>query len=134
MNRSIKPHREHGLNPTIPVCFWCRKGKNQIALLGSAYKGKAPKNLLMDYDPCDKCEADMAQGITFIEAEPRQPNEKRTPMQDSSYPTGRWWVVKEEAVRKMMEEPMLSQILNHRKCFIDPETAKRVFGEFPNEE
>lgn len=25
---------KHGLNPTIPVCFWCGKEKNEIALLG----------------------------------------------------------------------------------------------------
>ena len=31
---SIKISQKHGVNPTIPICFWCGKEKNEIALLG----------------------------------------------------------------------------------------------------
>lgn len=31
---SIKLSPKHGVNPTIPVCFFCGKPKNEIALMG----------------------------------------------------------------------------------------------------
>lgn len=31
---SIKISPKHGVNPTIPVCFFCGKPKNEIALMG----------------------------------------------------------------------------------------------------
>lgn len=31
---SIKLSSKHGVNPTIPVCFFCGEEKNEIALLG----------------------------------------------------------------------------------------------------
>lgn len=132
---SIKLHKEHGLNPTMPVCFWCGNEKGEIAFLGSAYKGEAPRTMLLNYDPCinydpcTECEELMAQGITFMEAEPRQPNEKRVPMQVGTYPTGRWWVLKEESVKELVKEPALSEALRCRKMFIDPHTASLIFDE-----
>ena len=30
----IKISPKYGVNPTIPVCFWCGKQKNEIALMG----------------------------------------------------------------------------------------------------
>ena len=34
MSKSIRLSKEHGVNPTIPICFWCEKDKNEIAMLG----------------------------------------------------------------------------------------------------
>ena len=33
-NAGIKLSPKHGLNPTIPVCFWCGEERNEVALLG----------------------------------------------------------------------------------------------------
>lgn len=61
MSKRIKLSEKYGVNPTIPVCFWCGESKNEIALLGrlgDARKGEdieAPKNMVLDYEPCDKC-------------------------------------------------------------------------------
>lgn len=48
---SIKISPKHGVNPTIPVCFFCGKPKNEIALMGRM-GGKedieAPRNLVLD--------------------------------------------------------------------------------------
>ena len=51
---SIKLSPNHGLNPTIPVCFWCGKEKNEVALMGKMDKqdSAAPKHLVVDYPPC----------------------------------------------------------------------------------
>ena len=48
MNESILLHHEHGLNPTIPVCFYCGSERNEVALLGAGFRGEAPKNMVVD--------------------------------------------------------------------------------------
>ena len=47
MKMSLRLHPNHGLNPTIPLCFLCGKEKNEVVLLGSSYKKEAPKNMLL---------------------------------------------------------------------------------------
>ena len=34
MGNAIKVSPKYGLNPTIPVCFWCGKERGEIALMG----------------------------------------------------------------------------------------------------
>jgi len=68
MPPKISLHPEHGLNPTITKCFWCNEPKNEILLLGVKHKDRAPMYIIADYEPCEKCAAQWAQGITLIEA------------------------------------------------------------------
>lgn len=70
MTDSIQLHREHGLNPTIPVCWFCGKDKNEIALLGAAHKTQAPMHMVVDRRPCDDCLELMKQGIWCLEVVP----------------------------------------------------------------
>jgi hypothetical protein len=35
----MRLHNEYGLNPTIPICFFCGESKDEVALLGANYKG-----------------------------------------------------------------------------------------------
>jgi len=51
----MRVDKEHGLNPTISQCFVCGGGKNDLALLGSSYKGEAPMMMVLDLIPCDDC-------------------------------------------------------------------------------
>ena len=64
---SLRLHKEHGVNPTIPICFFCEQPKGDVVLLGATYKGKAPMHMLFDYLPCDDCREKFKQGILFIE-------------------------------------------------------------------
>jgi hypothetical protein len=127
---SIRLHPEHGLNPTLAVCFWCGKDRGEIALLGAAYKGEAPMHMVLDYEPCAACKAGMAGGITFVECSPagdkRRPIAKRDGKEIA--PTGRWLVVKAEAIERMGLEPeLLAGILEHRKAYVDPEAFEMLF-------
>ena len=62
---SILLSPKHGVNPTIPVCFWCGREKNEVALMGYL-KGRggediaAPMHMVIDYEPCDECRQNMA--------------------------------------------------------------------------
>ena len=68
MTGSIRLHPKFGLNPTIPTCFWCGKDKNELILLGAAFKEEAPRHMYLDYEPCDTCKDQMKLGVTLIEA------------------------------------------------------------------
>lgn len=104
MSNSIKLSENYGVNPTIPVCFFCGMPKNEIALLGhigDKRKGEdfeAPHYVVLDYEPCDCCKDKFSQGVLFIEVTETQPNDNRPPISKGVYPTGRHVVVKREAV------------------------------------
>ena len=104
MSKGIKVSKKHGLNPTIPICFWCGKDKNEIALLGKL-KGdaEAPRRFLMDYEPCDECKKESEKAISngfvlLIEAskEPYNPNQPE--IQKGVYPSGRSLYIKKSAL------------------------------------
>lgn len=67
MGKDIRLSKKHGLNPTIPLCPYCGKPKNQIAMLGeegdklAKALGRADGEMPMhchlpgDVDPCEEC-------------------------------------------------------------------------------
>ena len=114
---SLRLHPKHGVNPTMPLCFFCSKPTGEIALLGAAYKEEAPRHMVLNYEPCEVCKAQMAKGITFIEAYHTIPPK----------PTGRFVVVKEEVIPKMIgNEDMQLEVLKKRVAYITPEAWEKV--------
>ena len=114
-SNSIRLHPEHGLNPTMPVCWFCGEDKGEIALLGSAYKGQAPMHMCIDRSPCSKCQAMMKTHVLFMEAT------------SPEHRTGRMVWVKEEAVSRVIRPSNMAQdVLKHRVCFIDTEAWKAM--------
>jgi hypothetical protein len=63
----ISVSEKHGVNPSIPICFYCGEGKNEVALLGKL-KGdvEAPHYCLLDMEPCDLCKERRESGIHLI--------------------------------------------------------------------
>lgn len=137
MSKGIKISPKHGLNPTIPVCFWCGKNKNEIVLLGKLKDDKeAPKNVVMDYEPCEKCAEMFSRGLHVIAATTSS-IEDRPPLSKVGdnfvYPTGAHIVLKFDAARELlnvvgmgddadaiikggkllMEEPVFMQFFEH---------------------
>ena len=125
MTDSITLSPKHGLNPAIPKCFFCGEDKNEIALLGKLPEDiEAPKNLFLDYVPCDSCKSVMNKGVTIIEVETTPIVENQPPIQDNLYPTGRYLVLKVEAANKIFH-------WNEHKAggtvLIDKELGDKVF-------
>lgn len=123
---SIKLSPEHGVNPTIPICFFCRNEKNEIALLGHIKKRdkngraiknsdiEAPRNMILDYEPCEKCRQAMSAGITIIEAS--EDNKNNIPMiAPGVVPTGSWCIIKEEAFDRIFGENLDEKMYNDVK-------------------
>lgn len=136
---SIRLHPKHGLNPTVPVCFWCGEDKGEVALLGNKYKGEAPPKMVLDYEPCTKCQELMKQGITMMEGDSAS-KLGRPPMNNGVdvAPTGRWVVIKEEAVSSLGLNPEFEDTVRKRRgALIEKQLFEVLFSaaiEAPREE
>lgn len=102
----VKLSPKYGVNPTLPLCFWCGKERGDIALLGHIGDGRkgedieAPKHMVIDYEPCDECKKNMTLGVTCIEVD-ETATDNRPPIGEDCYPTGRWVVLKEKAAQRI---------------------------------
>lgn len=105
----IRISKEHGLNPSLAVCFFCGKDKGIVALGKLKGDAKAPKRAVFDYQPCEECAEKMRQGITIIEVT-RVDNGAR-PIQNGAWPTGRWCVISKEAAEKLFKNNTHSTVL-----------------------
>lgn len=112
--KPLRLHPEHGVNPTIPTCYFCNKPKNEVALLGAAYKGQAPMHLCIDKQPCEECAGWMTQGVIFCSVRDGESGE-------NPYRTGKWCVIKAEAVERWhdLDPGKKEHILKARFCFIE---------------
>lgn len=121
MSNSIKVSPKHGLNPTIPVCFFCGKDKNEIALLGQIgdrRKGEdfeAPMKMILDFVPCEDCQNKFAEGVLIIEVTDT-PEYIGMPIAENVYPTGRYVVVRPEALNGDYKAG--SKALCHKRDFM----------------
>lgn len=123
-NDSITLSPNYGLNPTIPVCCWCGKPKNEVALMGHVKErhsdGKAvrgsdvqmPQYAVIDYNPCDKCEESWQNSgaVMFFEVshKPKQPGMPpiSTDTDGSNlYPTLRLVGISQQAAADILENP-----------------------------
>lgn len=121
--KNIRISPKYGVNPTIPVCFFCGEEKNEVALLGRIGKGKndieAPHHMILDYEPCEECKKKMDTGITLIEITDTPNSENQSPIATDAYPTGNWWVVTEDFIRNNIQPHELAeQIIQHRKTLV----------------
>lgn len=114
---------KNGLNPTIPLCPYCGKEKNEILLTGLEGEKWAEKNgytnmpmhicVEGDITPCDECQK---KGIAVVEVV-------------SDYErnlTGNRWLVTEDFVKRIVEEEMCDNILEKRILMLSADTAKAL--------
>ena len=117
---SIKVSEKYGVNPTIPVCFFCGEEKNEVALLGkitdkqTKEEIEAPMRTVIDYEPCDKCKEQWSKGVAIIEVTKNDLG--RRCIAKDVQPTGRFIVLKPEALvnckagdRRLMIDTEFSQ-------------------------
>lgn len=130
MSNSINISPKYGVNPTIPICFWCGQERGEIALMGRIGDVRkdedfeAPKHMVVDFSPCEECKKNMSLGFTAIEATNKPNSVSRVEIQKGVYPTGRFVVIKTELARMMFKG--LSPDMN--KAFLDVETFSQLFG------
>ena len=145
MSDSIKLSPKYGVNPTMPICFFCQKEKGEIALLGHihekdangrAVRGsdiEAPKYMLLDFEPCDECKAKLDNGVTIISVVPAEQAPKGAlQIRKGVVPTGAYVVVKEEAYKRIfsqiLTEDVRDKMLNQKKVLLEQEIFERIFS------
>jgi hypothetical protein len=122
----MKLSPKHGVNATIPVCFWCGKPKNEIALMGQLKDdAEAPRNAVFDYEPCDACKSERALGIALVEVTEDAPS-------PSCRPTGNWCVIKEEGLRRILtgedNAELRASVLKTRIANVPVDAYKMLMG------
>jgi hypothetical protein len=113
MSKGIRLHKEFGLNPTISVCMVCGEEKNEVVLLGAAYKGEAPMHMVTGIEPCDKCRKQYLEdgnGVLLVEAD----SDKK--------PTGRLMVIRREAFQRIFNIPVPA----HRIALVEDEAYRQL--------
>lgn len=146
MSKGIEISPKHGLNPTIPVCFWCGKEKNEIALLGRIREKttnrfganvtkrdsdiEAPSRMVIDYEPCDECKKWWDSGVAVLEVQqtPIQPNQPE--IQKGLYPTGRFVVMTVEGADRVF--PQHAPWSKGQKVLVDREVFSHFMQENPS--
>lgn len=117
---SIKVSPKHGVNPSIPICFFCGKEKNEIALLGRL-KGdaEAPRNVIIDYEPCDACKEVFKQGILIVGVSSKPVISNQPPIQDGLYPTGQHVVATKDFICRIFSKDTAEAVIKAGKCLVD---------------
>lgn len=128
MSNAIRISPKHGLNPTIPVCFFCGKEKNQLILMGRLKDdAEAPKNTFFDYEPCEECRKKFDQGILLIGVSETSPD-GRPPIAKGAYPTGVYAVLKREAIERLFGPEEATPTLKAGKALMDEKELKKLLS------
>ena len=126
-NDDIKLSPKHGLNPTIPVCFYCGEEKNEVALLGKIDKNdsEAPMRCIINYEPCDKCKEKQKDYVLLVTAT-EKPQGDLPPIQGNLYPIpGKSLWAKDDAVKSWFREAA-NPVIEKRMAFIDEEIFNQI--------
>ena len=111
----MRLHKKYGLNPTITQCFFCGKDKNEIVLLGTAYKNQAPMHMIIDKEPCEECKKYMKMGIMLVSV-------KDNTNQENPYRTGKIAVITEQAAKKIFGD----SIGKSRFAFVEDKAWEKI--------
>ena len=119
---SIYISKKYGVNPSMVKCWFCGEIK-EIALLGK-FKGedrKAPREIYLDKEPCDKCKEYMKEGVIFLEVANDNPE----------YRMGGFVEIKDKSIPNIINnKEMLQSVLNKRCCLMATEAFQNIFGEY----
>lgn len=125
--KGVRISPKHGLNPCIPVCVFCGEEKNDVAILGMLKNDKeAPRNVILDYEPCEKCKANWSMGVPLICVTTNPPVKDMPPLTKQNgtkfYPTGKYHVITPDASKRIFNMD--------RKCGQPILLDESVFNQF----
>ena len=109
-------------------CFWCgtpvdillvgKLTKKQRETLREDMSDGASASIVIGHDPCTACAEVMSRGICLVES---------VTVDGETFPSGRYWVLTEEAIRKLINLPGLAdRIISRKRALIGQETAQKI--------
>jgi hypothetical protein len=118
---SLIVSEKYGVNPSMSQCFYCGECK-EIILFGKLKGDKeAPRSVVMDLEPCDKCKEKVGDGILLLEATGVSPQEPK--------PTGRYLALKKEAYDRLFDIKAKKGI-----AFVDVELFEKLMEGYNDRE
>lgn len=116
MRGDIRLSEKHGVNPSLMLCFYCGEASG-VALLGRLRDDEAaPRQGVYDMEPCPTCKEYMAQGVILIGVDEKLSTDTQNP-----YRTGRFAVMKDDAVRRLFTPETVDVLLKKRCGFLTNE-------------
>lgn len=103
----------------MSLCYYC--GKATGVVLDNRLRKTLPKLAVYDYKPCDECAEHMKQGIMLISVD--NDAEGHNPWR-----TGRISVIKEEAIRNVVQPKELADAICIMRWAFVPDDAWQELG------
>ena len=115
-NAGIRLSPKHGVNPSLGVCYICGEDDGTVVLPGRLPDdAEAPRRAVWSRAPCPTCRAYMQDGVVFLSV--RDGEHGVNPFR-----TGQYAVVRDEAVQRLIREPLQTEVLKTRVCFVEDST------------
>lgn len=133
---SITLSKKYGVNPSMQICFFCGKSIG-IVLNGKIGKGdkdiEAPKEVVVDYEPCEKCKKIFSQGLLVMGATDHV-EDSRPEIQKGLYPTGSYFVIKDEAIDNFLnnlnvDENFKNHIREKKVLLMDDKVVRHILNQ-----
>ena len=106
-------------------CYYCNE--NVGILLDRRLRKSLPmKAGVLDMTPCDKCKDWMKQGIMLISIKDDTTQDDMKGPCPNPYRTGGWCVIKDMAVKGMMDKKSYDQASRHRFMFMADEAWDKL--------
>jgi hypothetical protein len=142
----VRVSEKHGVNPTIPLCYFCGKEKGEIALLGKLRGDvEAPRNTVLDMEPCDLCKERRKTHVQLIvlasdqfdeiedarrrheEYQSRLRPNKRYPFVPQVDRLGHcFWIDRDKIPQMVQPEELANSILSHGWTFAPVEVTEKL--------
>lgn len=125
MSKGIRLSKKHGVNPTMVICAWCHEQTGEIALVGELPGDiEAPREMIVSYEPCDKCREKWDQGVACVEVDTKPTAINQPPIHEDLYPTGRCIVVNSERLKGVFDK----DFHDGDRCLVEADMFEQVFG------
>jgi hypothetical protein len=117
----------------LTKCFYCGQGDrivmNRVLTERLASKVEEMHGKVIDMEPCRQCAQWMKQGVILISVDESKTKDEKNPWRD-----GRFAVVRDEAIKRIVQpEELASTLLFRRWGYISSDTADKI-GLFPTPE
>jgi len=116
---NIRLSEKHGLNPSVELCFICGESKSVMLFGRMRNDEEAPRQAVMNHEPCDKCKKIMEEGVILIEVKDGEEGSQ------NPFRTGYMVAFKLEVAKQIFN----IDLDKHRFFFIEESTLKSIQGE-----